>query len=198
MPRVPRRCTRPWRVQRYRAIWSRQFEILADMVLHPHLEDDEFEPIRRLCLQNLRSLEDDPGSKVIYELRRRHFPDPWGRPSPGTPEGVSSLTPEDLRGSLRHRIARTVRSSVLRERSTGRACATRSASFSATGRRSRRPKWSSGLRGRIAITSCARRSKSRSCRVPRSDRFEPRVLPSSGHDGDSGRVFVGPAFHRGP
>ena len=67
------------------------------MVLHPHLEDDEFEPIRALCLQNLRSLEDDPGSKVIYELRRRHFPDPWGRPSPGTTEGVSSLTPEDLR-----------------------------------------------------------------------------------------------------
>ena len=75
-------------------------EIVADMVLHPHLEDDEFEPIRALCLQNLRSLEDDPGSKVIYELRRRHFPDPWGRPSPGTPEGVSSLTPGDLRGFL--------------------------------------------------------------------------------------------------
>jgi predicted Zn-dependent peptidase len=69
-------------------------------VLHPHLEEDEFEPIRALCLQNLRSLEDDPGSKVIYELRRRHFPDPWGRPSPGTIEGVSSLTPEDLRAFL--------------------------------------------------------------------------------------------------
>ncbi len=75
-------------------------EILADMVLDPHLEDDEIEPIRALCLQNLRSLEDDPGSKVIYELRRRHFPDPWGRPSPGTTEGVSSLTPEDLRRFL--------------------------------------------------------------------------------------------------
>ena len=68
-------------------------EIVADMVLDPHLEDDEIEPIRALCLQNLRSLEDDPGSKVIYELRRRHFPDPWGRPSPGTTEGVSSFTP---------------------------------------------------------------------------------------------------------
>src|SRR5580704_5925545 len=73
-------------------------EIFADMVLHPHLEDEEFEPIRALCLQNLRSLEDDPGSKVIYELRRRHFPDPLGRPSPGTPEGVSALTPEAIRG----------------------------------------------------------------------------------------------------
>jgi predicted Zn-dependent peptidase len=76
-------------------------EIFADMVLCPHLDDHEVEPIRALCLQNLRSLEDDPGSKVIYELRRRHFPDPWGRPSPGTAEGVSSLTPNDLRQFLR-------------------------------------------------------------------------------------------------
>jgi predicted Zn-dependent peptidase len=72
-------------------------EIFADMVLRPHLVEAEVEPIRALCLQNLRSLEDDPGSKVIYELRRRHFPDPWGRPSPGTPEGVAPLTPGDIR-----------------------------------------------------------------------------------------------------
>jgi predicted Zn-dependent peptidase len=72
-------------------------EIFADVVLRPHLNDDEVEPIRALALQNLRSLEDDPGTKVIYELRRRHFPDPWGRPSPGTPEGVSALAPDDLR-----------------------------------------------------------------------------------------------------
>src|SRR5262249_30921866 len=67
--------------------------LFADVVLRPLLEDDEFEPIRALALQNLRSLEDDPGTKVIYELRKRHFPDPWGRPSPGTPEGVAALTP---------------------------------------------------------------------------------------------------------
>jgi predicted Zn-dependent peptidase len=67
------------------------------MVLRPRLDDDEVEPIRALALQNLRSLEDDPGTKVIYELRKRHFPDPWGRPAPGTPESVAALTPDDLR-----------------------------------------------------------------------------------------------------
>jgi predicted Zn-dependent peptidase len=72
-------------------------EVFADVVLRPHLDDEEIEPIRALALQNLRSLEDDPGTKVIYELRRRHFPDPWGRPSPGTPEGVASVTPDELR-----------------------------------------------------------------------------------------------------
>src|SRR5512135_746968 len=72
-------------------------EIFADVVLRPRLDDAEVEPIRALALQNLRSLEDDPGTKVIYELRKRHFPDPWGRPAPGTPEGVAALAPDDLR-----------------------------------------------------------------------------------------------------
>src|SRR5271165_927488 len=71
--------------------------IFADIVLRPHFDDHEVEPIRALCLQNLRSLEDDPGTKVIYELRRRHFPEPWGRPSPGTVDGVSGLTGAALR-----------------------------------------------------------------------------------------------------
>ncbi len=72
-------------------------ELFADVVLRPHFDEEEVEPIRALALQNLRSLEDDPGTKVIYELRKRHFPDPWGRPAPGTPEGITALTPDDLR-----------------------------------------------------------------------------------------------------
>lgn len=78
-------------------------EIFADVVLRPTFDDEEVEPIRALCLQNLRSLEDDPGSKVIYELRRRHFPEPWGRPSPGSPEDVARITPDELRAF--HRAA---------------------------------------------------------------------------------------------
>jgi predicted Zn-dependent peptidase len=72
-------------------------EIFADVVRRPLLDEEEFEPIRALAIQSLQSLEDDPGSKVIYELRRRHFPDPWGRSSPGTPEGLEAASPEDLR-----------------------------------------------------------------------------------------------------
>ncbi len=78
-------------------------EIFADVVLRPHLDDEEVEPIRALALQTLRSLEDDPGTKVIYELRKRHFPDPWGRPSPGTPETVAAVAPETLRTFHRER-----------------------------------------------------------------------------------------------
>jgi predicted Zn-dependent peptidase len=72
-------------------------ELFADMVLRPRFDDEEIEPIRALCLQNLRSLEDDPGTKVVYELRRRHFPEPWGRPAPGSADGVSSMSAAALR-----------------------------------------------------------------------------------------------------
>ena len=37
------------------------------------LDADEVEAIRALSLQSLQSLEDDPGSKVIHELRRRQL-----------------------------------------------------------------------------------------------------------------------------
>ncbi|WP_435011700.1 M16 family metallopeptidase [Tundrisphaera lichenicola] len=72
-------------------------EIFADVIRRPHFDEEEIEPIRALALQSLQGLEDDPSSKVIYELRKRHFPDPWGRPSPGTPEGVNAVTAENLR-----------------------------------------------------------------------------------------------------
>jgi predicted Zn-dependent peptidase len=71
--------------------------LFADVVRRPSLVDAEVEPIRALALQGLQGLEDDPGTKVVYELRRRHYPDPWGRPAVGTPEGVESVTPDDLR-----------------------------------------------------------------------------------------------------
>ena len=72
-------------------------DIFADILLRPALDPEEIEPIRALAAQSLQSLEDDPGSKVIYELRKRHFPDPWGRPAIGSPEGVAAVTEDDLR-----------------------------------------------------------------------------------------------------
>ena len=72
-------------------------DLFADVVLRPRLDDDEVEPIRALAIQNLQGIEDDPGSKVILELRRRHFPDPWGRPRSGTLADVEGITPDALR-----------------------------------------------------------------------------------------------------
>ena len=109
-------------------------EIFADVVLRPHFDLEEVEPIRALCLQNLRSLEDDPGTKVIYELRKRHFPEPWGRPSPGTTEGIAGLTPDALQVVLPVGLpAQRGRSWAWRGPSTGPASRTPSAACSATG-----------------------------------------------------------------
>ncbi len=72
-------------------------EIYADVLQRPHLDDEEMEPLRSQALQSLHGLEDAPDSKVILELRKRHFPDPWGRSSTGSIEGVKNATPDDLR-----------------------------------------------------------------------------------------------------
>ena len=138
-------------------------EIFADIVLRPHLDEEEVEPIRALCLQNLRSLEDDPGTKVIYELRRRHFPDPWGRPSPGSAEGVASLTPDGPPAVLGGDLPAQRRDPrAWPARSTGRGSATRWAACSRTGRPGPIRRSASGRPARAAIICSARPSRSRS------------------------------------
>ena len=105
-------------------------EIFADVVLRPHLDDDEVEPIRALALQNLRSLEDDPGTKVIYELRKRHFPDPWGRPvARDARGGRGPVARRPAARSTARATGPTARSSASPARSTGRRCATPSAAL---------------------------------------------------------------------
>ncbi|ADV63947.1 processing peptidase [Isosphaera pallida ATCC 43644] len=77
-------------------------EILADVLRRPRLDPVEVEPIRDLALQSLQSLEDDPGGLTMVELRRRHYPCPWGRQAVGTREGLAATTPDDL-SALYHR-----------------------------------------------------------------------------------------------
>jgi len=72
-------------------------EIMADMVLSPHLGEESFEPIQALSLQSLQSLEDDPASLAMTHLRQRYFGDPWGRHAGGTPEGLQAIRTSDIR-----------------------------------------------------------------------------------------------------
>jgi predicted Zn-dependent peptidase len=64
--------------------------IYADLLRRPHLPKDQIEAARQVCLLELRGVEDDPGQKLMIELRRRHYPDPWGRPSQGRAESLQS------------------------------------------------------------------------------------------------------------
>ena len=67
-------------------------EIYADVLRSPRLPDDQLEPCRLTALQELAAIEDEPGHKVMLELRRRHFPDPWGRPSQGEQAALESIS----------------------------------------------------------------------------------------------------------
>jgi predicted Zn-dependent peptidase len=71
--------------------------IYADLLRRPLLPTDQFEQGRQVALQELRSLEDEVSQLVMIELRRRHYPDPWGRPFQGDLEGLNSATSEDVR-----------------------------------------------------------------------------------------------------
>jgi predicted Zn-dependent peptidase len=71
-------------------------EIYADILRRPHLPGEELEAAQALVVQQIQSLEDEPQSKVMVELRRRYYPDPLGRDHRGTIEGVQALTIEDV------------------------------------------------------------------------------------------------------
>jgi predicted Zn-dependent peptidase len=71
--------------------------IHADLVRRPHLPDDQFEDAQQVCLQEVNALEDDLAQRMMQELRRRRYGDPYGRSSQGTEETVSAITLADVR-----------------------------------------------------------------------------------------------------
>lgn len=75
-------------------------EMYADILRRPHLPDNQLNAARAIAIQELRALEDDPQQKVIVELRRRHYPHPWGRPSEGSLAGLEAVTSDDVQRRL--------------------------------------------------------------------------------------------------
>ncbi len=72
-------------------------EIFADLVQRPHLPEEQLEAGRLVMLQDLRAVEDEPAQKVMIEVQRRHYPDPWGRPSQGDEAAIESIGIEEIR-----------------------------------------------------------------------------------------------------
>ncbi|HVT27363.1 MAG TPA: pitrilysin family protein [Lacipirellulaceae bacterium] len=71
--------------------------LFADMLRRPHLPADQLEAGRSTCLQELRAIDDEPSHKLMIELRRREYPDPWGRSSHGEEASLRATTIEDVR-----------------------------------------------------------------------------------------------------
>lgn len=71
-------------------------DIYADLLRRPQLPKPQLEAARQVCLLELRGMEDDPSQKLMVELRRRHYPDPWGRTSQGRAETLKQATAPDV------------------------------------------------------------------------------------------------------
>lgn len=75
--------------------------IYADMLRRAHLPEDQLEAGRQVVIQELRSIDDELSHKVMLELKRCHYPDPWGRPSEGDLAALESLGIAEIREHYR-------------------------------------------------------------------------------------------------
>jgi len=71
--------------------------LLVDMIRRPTLAQSALDPSRDLALQALDALEDEPQQKVFYELRQRHYPQPFGRSSLGNRQHLKAITLQHIR-----------------------------------------------------------------------------------------------------
>ncbi|WP_146570449.1 M16 family metallopeptidase [Botrimarina hoheduenensis] len=70
--------------------------LYADVVRRPHLPADQLEQGRQVCLQEVYGVEDEPSQKLMNELRRQHYPSPWGRASCGDEAGLNAVTQDEI------------------------------------------------------------------------------------------------------
>ncbi|MGO8691556.1 MAG: M16 family metallopeptidase [Thermoguttaceae bacterium] len=71
--------------------------IYADLLRRPHLPAEQLESCRQVVLQDLRAVEDEPAEKVMIELRRSHYPLPWGRSAQGEQAALEAASLDDVR-----------------------------------------------------------------------------------------------------
>ncbi len=56
-----------------------------------------WKPAGRWWSRKLRAIDDEPAQKVMIELRRRQYPDPWGRSSHGELSALRSIAIDEIR-----------------------------------------------------------------------------------------------------
>ncbi|MCF7976068.1 MAG: insulinase family protein [Phycisphaerae bacterium] len=71
---------------------SEAVSLFSEIIQHPRLEDEQFEPARQLVVDEVLGLDDDPRHKVMISLREQFFPSPWGVSTLGHLKDLESLT----------------------------------------------------------------------------------------------------------
>jgi predicted Zn-dependent peptidase len=76
-------------------------DLLSDLLLHPRLEPADIDKERRVVLEEIKMVEDDPDD-LIHDLFAQQFwrDHPLGRPVLGSRQSVEALTPQDVRHHL--------------------------------------------------------------------------------------------------
>lgn len=83
---------------------SRLFDALAiykEILLAPHFDPEELAPSKAGSIQLLRSVEDEPRQKLMIELRKRCYSQPWSNPTDGQLGDIPNITIEDIKSQYK-------------------------------------------------------------------------------------------------
>lgn len=72
-------------------VFADVLQLYAQAVREAHLPGNQLDDARLLCMQELRSLDDEPSHRCFTELKRFRYPLPFGRISQGTYEGLENV-----------------------------------------------------------------------------------------------------------
>jgi len=75
---------------------SRALPLYADLLLRPHLPEQQLSDGQMVCIQELLAMEDDLSQKLMQQLRHRQYPDPLGRSPHGEMESLQAITIDDI------------------------------------------------------------------------------------------------------
>jgi len=77
-------------------------DLLSDLLLHPRLATDDLERERRVVLEEIKMVEDDPDDLIHDLFAQQFWPDhPLGRPILGSRQSLQAITRQDVLDHLR-------------------------------------------------------------------------------------------------
>jgi len=83
---------------------SQALDLYADIILEPHLKDDQFELAKQLAIDSVHALDDDPRHKVMLKLREKFYPSPLGRSTLGNIDELTALTAKNTKAIIKDKF----------------------------------------------------------------------------------------------
>jgi predicted Zn-dependent peptidase len=95
------------------ALGSKLFDALSiykEILRAPHFDPEELPAAKAGSIQMLRSIEDEPRQKLMVELRKRCYSQPWSNPTDGQLGDIGNIEIDDLKAQYRRcfQPARTI------------------------------------------------------------------------------------------